>query len=552
MWSIVLLSTFALVFASLPLLVSRRHSLLNPATYVWLMVLGSVFSKSWYIWLLHPQPIDGRDKIFKGAASADFFVPGAVLVCVALAAYAAGFLATPAKRFDIPDWLNTVRISSCWAYGLLFGLTLLSVLAFAVYLHLTDISLLEPPFSDKRFHYRKMGAETRFHFLPYYFFKLAMTSGSVAFAAALLLFHATGRAQTRLYRIAFAVSFSFTLVLAHFASLRLLTLVLVLAVLLLAFKSRSRGNFAFVGVVTAMTLASFVLITFVHRVPPSDGVIVAFEPVEPEQDTPVAELREGEPKELDDATRSSTPEISEETSAPGEEDSESVPPVATAPSSSDMPETEGQNSVASSPSEPVQTTEATARGESLERLEDAGLVKLTRRQRSFGEKVFGGRYFFDFTKLAHLAHHFPERNGYQLGATFFGGQIDAGDGAVYSPNRYIAEAIYHEVRNNVPPGFAGELYLNFGWTGVVLGFLFLGALHRVIFSGLRHQDLPLALEGGLIIIIPASTLVLINSGLSPAISRCVIDIGVLVLICSPGLLLKPFQASGLARFSVRK
>lgn len=452
MWSIVLLSIVALVFASLPLLVSRRHSLLNPATYIWLMVLGSVFAKGWYITLLHPQPIDGRDTIFRSVSSPEFFVVGLALILVAIAAYVAGFF-VHTRKIPVPRTSSNEVPSRRWMYCSLFCLLALCIASFFVYLHLSGTSLFEPPFSEKRFQLFEIGATSRFRYLPYYFFKLALTSGSVAFVAALLLFRTSERRAAWVFRTAFVGSLAFYLSIGHFASLRMGALAAVMLVFLLAVKARNRRDLPFVVGVALVTMASLVLITFVYRAPPREGVIV--------HPTPATAI-----------------------------DSETT---------------------------------------------DRAREPIVRRKRSLGESAFGGRYFFDFAKLAHLAHHVPDRHGYLLGRAWLGGGLEE-EGTTYPADRYLAEVIYGEERNSVPPGFAGELFLNFGWAGVAMGFLLLGIFHRVVFEALRRPGLPMEFDGVLVATIPATTLVLINSGLIPALSRLAIDLLILALVCLPGRL----------------
>jgi len=153
-----------------------------------------------------------------------------------------------------------------------------------------------------------------------------------------------------------------------------------------------------------------------------------------------------------------------------------------------------------------------------------------RRLRWLASGAFGGRYFLDVGKLAHLGHHFPEDRNFLWGRTLVRLPVSEG-GESLSLDRYLAIHVFHEPSNSIPPGFAGELYINFGWVGLVLGLLGLGALHRLVFNYLAPRQHSWLVVGCLLVVIPASTLVLFNSSLAAAGLRGVIDVAVVVAIC---------------------
>jgi hypothetical protein len=149
---------------------------------------------------------------------------------------------------------------------------------------------------------------------------------------------------------------------------------------------------------------------------------------------------------------------------------------------------------------------------------------------------FEGRYFMDASKLAHIASHYPAKRSFLLGAGFIGLSTPPfAEGATGGPSisRYLARSVFQEPRNSVPPGFAGELYLNFSWPGVALGFLVLGTGHRLLLNHLLLDRMPILVAACLVVLIPNTTLVLLNSGLLPAVSRSVIDIAILLLVQAP-------------------
>jgi hypothetical protein len=154
------------------------------------------------------------------------------------------------------------------------------------------------------------------------------------------------------------------------------------------------------------------------------------------------------------------------------------------------------------------------------------------RVQAVGRAALGGRYLLDLSKLAHLARHFPEKQPWLLGRTLVGLPVPGVDERL-GLARYIAREVVLEPDNSVPAGYAGELYVNFGFLGLGLGFLLLGAFHRLAFNYLAERALSLPAAAFLIVLIPISTVLLLNSGILPAAARCAIDFSILLLLLSP-------------------
>ena len=481
-----LLITFlATLVAGLPLLASRRASLLNPALYVFMIVASSLFLKAVYISLVHPSPTTGHDRIYIGATSPDVFVAGALLGLTAVVAYTGGFLA-------IRRWTPTLRLPErrsegvgAWNAGAIIALAAFSLACFVIYLKTSDTQLFELPFSAKRFLPKRIGVPTRFQYPPYYFFKLSSLSGPAAFAAALLLFHTRPGRYERVFRWAAGFLFFLALLLAHFASLRLSILIVLGEIVLLALYTRQRRHVAIVSTFVLSTAVSFAVITFVHRIPEPQSVVAVSEETPGDLARRPVASPEGEATELPQDSVEAAPGIAEEEAPPTKASRADRPPV-------------------------------------------SAKVRI----RTLGEAAFGGRYLLDLTKLAHLAHHFPRERDWLQGRSLVGGSIDANEDRV-NLGRYIALAVFQEPENHIPAGYAGELYVNFGWSGVVAGFLILGLFHRLVFNYLVARPVSLLAKGFLILLIPATTLVLLNSGILPAAARCALDFGIVLIACSP-------------------
>lgn len=147
----------------------------------------------------------------------------------------------------------------------------------------------------------------------------------------------------------------------------------------------------------------------------------------------------------------------------------------------------------------------------------------------------GGRYFMDVEKLSRLVEHFPTEHPHLRGRGLLGGlplMQETAEPAVHT-DRYLARHLFGEPTNSIPPGFTGEMYVNFGWLGVLLGFAGLGTFHRLLFEQLADRRSGSLLTGCLLALIPTTTLILLNSGVVPTIVRGASDIVFVLAVWLP-------------------
>lgn len=500
MWNILFGSLLVVIAATTPLLVARRSVLLNPATYVFLIVLWSPIGKSLYVWLLRPGPsASGHDPLYVSASSPDFIGVGIWMVCAGLAAYAFGFVvvgkhivgftAAP-KSFVLPTRALSRRR--------LLLLTFVVLVSFAVYLGASGTDLLSWPFSAKRFDPRAMGVASRFEYVPYYFFKLALMSVSMAYAAALFLLDSHRGPGHFANRLLFGVIFVFGLTLTHFASLRMFVPLVLVQIALLVYYERAWRWVPFLGAFAVLTAASVVGITFVHRAIPPPARLTT--------DTQAKRTME------------SPPELEEPGARMGSDRSVDA-------RASDASDTTSLDTTAREPRRRTRVDRPTpVIGSSLQRLTSA---------------AFSGRYLMDVAKLAHIAEYFPsEREHLSIPGLVGLVGVDSDPGALAaivpgSLDRYLAREVFKEPNNSVPPGYLGELYISFGWVGIAGGFGLLGIFHRGLFHCLTERALPPQFAACLVLLIPVTTIVLLNSGLVSTLARAAIDLGVLLFVFPP-------------------
>lgn len=163
--------------------------------------------------------------------------------------------------------------------------------------------------------------------------------------------------------------------------------------------------------------------------------------------------------------------------------------------------------------------------------------RLEARGRALLSSIFEGKYLLDVAKLSHLGHYFPSRAPYLAGRGYLGlaPDLDADSSPADATfNRYLARVVFAQPENNIPAGFAGELYVNFGPVGLALGFLGLGVFHRRILERLAGPPLPTLVAAAWLCIVPSVTVVVLNSGLVSAFTRAAVDLAVLALVFLPG------------------
>lgn len=108
------------------------------------------------------------------------------------------------------------------------------------------------------------------------------------------------------------------------------------------------------------------------------------------------------------------------------------------------------------------------------------------------EVTIGGRHFLDLSKTAQVLDVVPEEMEFQHGKTMLTWLVAPvprsvwpqkpaiGVGSVLGPQFFQSVAT-----SGVTPGIVGELYLNFGLTGVFVGLLGVGLLLRSLYASLR-------------------------------------------------------------------
>lgn len=156
------------------------------------------------------------------------------------------------------------------------------------------------------------------------------------------------------------------------------------------------------------------------------------------------------------------------------------------------------------------------------------------------EAVLGNRNWLGVTKTAHVMRSVPAEVDYQKGKSLVTWMVAAiprtvwPDKPVIRVGIMLGEEVFEKGRrtSGVPPGFIGELYLNFGYPGVLLGMLMLGAVLRLLYQGFWPHlgRSPSALLIYVVIVFPlAFTLVTTDvSGTAIEIGRSLITLAILL------------------------
>jgi len=106
------------------------------------------------------------------------------------------------------------------------------------------------------------------------------------------------------------------------------------------------------------------------------------------------------------------------------------------------------------------------------------------------------RNLLDVSKTAHIINSTPEKIPFQRGATFLA-LIYAPIPRVLWPEKpavSIGKDISHEVYGysqknlaGIPPGMPAELYLNFGYPGILIGFFLTGILLKKLYNAFEFN-----------------------------------------------------------------
>jgi oligosaccharide repeat unit polymerase len=158
---------------------------------------------------------------------------------------------------------------------------------------------------------------------------------------------------------------------------------------------------------------------------------------------------------------------------------------------------------------------------------------------TIAEAVLANRQFVDVTKVAHIVEAVPSRLERQYGATLAQWLVlpiprTMWAGKPVGTDWLVAQRVYQWQATRgggIPPSYFGELFINFGWAGVVVGSLLLGILMRTLWETFRASlsNDPIAVLTYVILAIHIG-FTLPSADLSRAILFIVRDIGVVLLV----------------------
>lgn len=446
------------------LLVNVRHVVVNPATYIFLVFAYSVFAKVAYIGLVYEPEYDPTDRIFILNRDPSFLWIGVRMSAVSAVAYAIGFLALgkkiPALAVGTVPTGADVPVSGVFLVGI--G-CLASFILFAV---IGGHELVGGALSEKRFLMHRTGASTRFELIDYYFFKASL----LALPLTALACFVWSRIGKGLWAATFAILLAFSFWITLFASVRLFFIILALQLILILWTSKMRARYWLVALILGVTLLQAGTATLLRHPGSLDSIELSEQSSRTEKERPSRE-------------------------------------------NDDQP-------------------------------------WLVQKAEKAIHLVFRGRYFLDISKLALIGQHFPEKQEFLYGGSFRGvpvkmpaslaeilpehpdlpnwqapwGGADVAPGStVYMRiNNYLGTYVFREPANGMTI-FAGQIYIDFGYLGLAIGFFLVGLLHRLMFNIITHGDAKWWVRLITIMALPMVTLLLLNSGLVSAVARVVTD-----------------------------
>ena len=153
------------------------------------------------------------------------------------------------------------------------------------------------------------------------------------------------------------------------------------------------------------------------------------------------------------------------------------------------------------------------------------------------ERFFQGRYFTDVIKTAHIIRNVPSKMGYLNGQSLIGWLFTPIPTSLW-PDKplfiqvppILANVIFGELYNNVPPGIIAELYLNFGWLGIIVGMFAVGYLLRFMFNTVKTNPNIVIIQFVYAMVMVRFTVILFNTSLGTAMLKSIIDIVPLIIV----------------------
>ena len=153
------------------------------------------------------------------------------------------------------------------------------------------------------------------------------------------------------------------------------------------------------------------------------------------------------------------------------------------------------------------------------------------------ERFLQGRYFLDVLKTTHIIRKVPSEMGYLNGQSLIGWAFAPVPSSVWPEKplfiqipAILGAIIFTEYHNNIPPGIVAELFLNFGWTGIIIGMFVVGYLLRLLYNTLRRNLNLEVVQVLYAMIMVRMTVILFNTSFGAAMLKSMIDIIPLLII----------------------
>lgn len=569
-----LLFALSLICLAIPLVWShRKHyfSITNPLLYLAVFIFLGVNLKLFYILFIRPDDIVALlympdDRILQDH-DITLFLPGIVAILLGLIAMVAGHEVSR-KSMSIPAFITNVNFDRRRLFSVIYIIFALSMVSFFLFVSYEYFSKPESGFIEKRFNDIEGGSTNRIFHFKYYLYRASTFSRYAFYVFLIYLLLSPQEKSGKNISLVFLL-YTFTLLVSCYVGNRAHVLITVLDLMLIFSLHRSRKNMYMVsGFVTIA--ASIILITTIVRqealVPTNEAIEAAkqrekpyrhhitrrFEQIQDQTTETRSFAKSYNGTEEASLFRLTQTQIERHSLYEGcKERVSQSREYLTDYNNKHIWGEEYQRFVFNRPGQRSIITDTLSDFLNLNQKRDIcsgyidamanpnlslptpGYIQMIGKI----ERFMQGRYFVDIVKTSYLLEAFPRKIDYLHGQTLIGWIFAPVPRSIWPDkpifmhiSSVLSTLVFNEPSNNIPPGIFAEMYINFGWVGILVGMFFIGYIIQYIYNTfLQNKNILIVQAIYAIIIIRLST-ILYNTSMGDAILKIALDLAPIFLI----------------------